>query len=323
MVSSLVNITDRVNTCLKSAETHRKQANALRQSLTVARQHRFMRPLSPIHPSWNVGLPDQQTILEVLSSGSPDDLVLSDRGFRITRKTMQRLAWPAVSRDHYLDTSIIDTYLALLSEYVSTLCGDTKMHIVSPMISLKFFPTAYGPHDLDGIIDLGAIRHIPLKDLDLLVFPLNPRGTEHWWSVVFNFRSQEIRVYNSSPSPARNSRKYVCALKALVTEMFTRHHNSACDWAHWSVAGPEGTPKQANAYDCGVFLCMTITYVALQAPLNFTQDDMSQCRQHIAQRIISNKYYTSDTGKHRITSPGTEQCTDVTPIYPDRLQASQ
>ena len=97
-------------------------------------------------------------------------------GFESRANFMQRLAWPAVSRDHYLDTSIIDTYLALLSEHVSTLCGDTKMHIVSPMISLKFFPTAYGPHDLDGIIDLGAIRHIPLKDLDLLVFPLNPRG---------------------------------------------------------------------------------------------------------------------------------------------------
>ena len=133
------------------------------------------------------------------------------------------------------------------------------MHIVSPMISLKFFPPAYGPHDLDGIIDLGAIRHIPLKDLDLLVFPLNPRGTEHWWSVVFNFRSREIQVYNSSPSPARNSRKYVRALQTLVTEMFRRHHNSACDWAHWSVAGQEGTPKQANAYDCGVFLCIIIT----------------------------------------------------------------
>ena len=104
------------------------------------------------------------------------------------------------------------------------------MHIVSSMISLKFFPTAYGPHDLDGVISLGAIRNIPLRDLDLLVFPLNPRGTEHWWSVVFNFGTQEIRVYNSSPSPARNTRKYVSALQTLVAEMFTRHHSSAWVW---------------------------------------------------------------------------------------------
>ena len=91
------------------------------------------------------------------------------------------------------------------------------------MLTLKFFPTAYGPHDLDGIINLSAIRHIPLKDLDLLAFPLNPRGTEHWWSVIFNLKSREIRVHNSSPSPARNSRKYVRVLQLLVSEMFERH----------------------------------------------------------------------------------------------------
>ena len=116
LASFLVSVTDRVTSCLKSAETHRKQANFLRQSLTMARQHRFTRPPSPIHQSWNVSLPDKQSILKVLSSGSPDDLVLDDRGFRITRKTMQRLAWPAVSREQYLDTSIIDTYLALAAE---------------------------------------------------------------------------------------------------------------------------------------------------------------------------------------------------------------
>ena len=52
---------------------------------------------------------------------------------------MQRLAWPATSREHYLDTSIIDTYLALLSEHISALGGNTNMHIVSSMISLKCF----------------------------------------------------------------------------------------------------------------------------------------------------------------------------------------
>ena len=178
----------------------------------MARQHRFTRPPTPLHSTWSVGLPDQHAILAVLNNGSPGDLVLSDRGFHITRKTMQRLAWPATSREHYLDTSIVDTYLALLSEHMSVTNGDSKLHIVSSMISLKFFPTAYGPHDLDGVINLGAIRNIPMKDLDLLVFPLNPRGTEHWWSVVFAFSNKEIRVFNSSPTPARNTKKYVRAL---------------------------------------------------------------------------------------------------------------
>ena len=128
MASSLASITDHANACLKSAEIHKKQANSLRQSLAAARQHRFTRPPSPINPAWSVGLPDQHKILEVLNNGppGPEDLVLSDRGFRITRKTMQRLAWPATSRVHYLDTSIIDTYLALLSEHIRRWAGTQK-----------------------------------------------------------------------------------------------------------------------------------------------------------------------------------------------------
>ena len=98
--------------------------------------------------------------------------------------------------------------------------------------------------------------------------------------------------------------------KYLSLRQFTRHHSRAWVWTDWSVTGPEGTSTQSNTYDCGVFLCMAITYVALKAPLTFTQDDMSQCRQHIAQHIIANRYYTSDTGQHNITSPTTEQCCD-------------
>ena len=83
-------------------------------------------------------------------------------------------------------------------------------------------------------------------------------------------------------------------------------------WTDWSITGPEGTPTQSNSYDCGVFLCMAITHVALKALLQFTQDDMPQCRRHIAQRIISNKYYNSDTGQHNM-SPSTVRRMNKTP----------
>ena len=57
---------------------------------------------------------------------------------------------------------------------------------------------------------------------------------------------------------------------------------------------------------------MAITYVALKAPLQFTQEDMPQCRRHIAQHIISNKYYISDTGQQN-ASPSTERSMNKTP----------
>ena len=56
---------------------------------------------------------------------------------------------------------------------------------------------------------------------------------------------------------------------------------------------------------------MTITYLAMGAPPTFTQADMPLCRQHIAQRIIANKYYTADTGQNSIPSATKPTNTDT------------
>jgi len=134
--------------------------------------------------------------------------------------------------------------------------------------------------------------------LDLLIFPLNPRGTEHWWSVVFDFTAHTITTHNSSPAPPRNTTKYTRALKILVAELFTTYHHPIWTWATWTTIGPESSPKQTNAYDCGVFLCMTITHLAMRSPLTFTQQDMPHYRQHIARRILANTYCRVDAGEH-------------------------
>ena len=300
--SSLPEIMDHLQASLRNIELYRKKSTALRHALAQAKVHRFVRPPKINHPAWDVGLPDHDEILRVMSGGSPDDCILEARGFRITRKTLNRLSWPATSTAQYLDTSIIDTYLAILCDFVSsTNAGHQtqrptgrRIHIVSSMITLKFFPTTYGPHDLAAVINLAALREIPLTDLDLLVFPLNPRGTDHWWSVVFDFTTHKIITHNSSPTPSRNATKYVRALKILVAELATTYHHPIWSWSSWDTIGPESSPKQGNAYDCGVFLCMTITHLALEAPLTLSQLDMPLYRQHIAKRILANTYCRPD-----------------------------
>jgi len=268
-----------------------------------------MRPTTPTHPAWDIGLPSNENIIEAMSTGSLDDCILSARGFYITRRTLMRLQWPATSTAQYLDTSIVDTYLAILNEHTNAIAAGlaaqgscTRMHIVSTSITLKFFPTAYGPHDLDSVRNLSALSNIPLPELDLLIFPLNPRGTEHWWSVVFDFTAHTINIHNSSPTPSRNTAKYTRALKILVAELFTTYHHPIWSWETWTTIGPDTSPKQANAYDCGVFLCMTITHLSMRAPITFTQQEMPQYRQHIARRLLANTYCRSDAEDH-MTSP--------------------
>lgn len=45
------------------------------------------------------------------------------------------------------------------------------------------------------------------------------------------------------------------------------------------------SPLQTNAVDCGVFVCMFITFLALDCPLTFGQQDMALCRNLIALAI--------------------------------------
>ena len=280
---------------------YRRLSSKLRGELTRSKQHRFVRPPTPTHPAWDVGLPSAHMIKQEMEKANANECVLEDRGFRITRSTLKRLAWPATSRAHYLDTSLIDTYCALLTEHTRELReGELNLspipmtHIVSAMITLKYFPTACGAHDLDAVLPTAAIRNIPLDELDLLVFPLNPRGTEHWWSVTFDFRSKTIVIQNSSANPARNTTKYVRALKTLVEEAYRMYHTPIWTCTDWEITGPENSPKQLNAYDCGVFMCMSIAHMAHGTPTTITQDDMVNCRQHIAKRILANRYFIKE-----------------------------
>ena len=286
---------------LKEAEKHRRLSTRLSEEIQKAKQHRFVRPPTPIHPAWDVGLPSAQTIQREMEKTNENEYILEDRGFRITRSTLRRLAWPASSRAHYLDTSIIDTYCALLTDHTRELREGAPnaspipvTHVVSAMITLKYFPTACGTHDLDSVLHTAAIRNIPLDEVDLLVFPLNPRGTEHWWSVTFDFRAKTIINQNSSANPARNTIKYVRSLKTLVEEAYRMYHEPIWSCSDWKIIGPERSPKQQNAYDCGVFMCMAITCQAHGTPTTITQEDMVHCRQHIAKRILANRYFTKE-----------------------------
>ncbi len=76
--------------------------------------------------------------------------------------------------------------------------------------------------------------------------------------------------------------------------MFTTYHHPILTWSTWQIIGPDDSPKQSNAYDCGVFLCMTIAYLAMGSQLTFTQTDIPLGRQHIAKCILANLYCISE-----------------------------
>ena len=62
--------------------------------------------------------------------------------------------------------------------------------------------------------------------------------------------------------------------------------NDIGDWKIWNlVSCQDDTPSQTNSYDCGVFVCMYIHFIADNRELNFNQDDVSSYRKFIAYQL--------------------------------------
>ncbi len=49
---------------------------------------------------------------------------------------------------------------------------------------------------------------------------------------------------------------------------------------------PEGSPKQENGFDCGMFVCMYADYLMQDLPEEFSQEHMPMLRHKIAHCVL-------------------------------------
>ncbi|MEY4040218.1 MAG: hypothetical protein RLZZ52_1086, partial [Actinomycetota bacterium] len=55
----------------------------------------------------------------------------------------------------------------------------------------------------------------------------------------------------------------------------------------WSARSPSTTPRQGNAFDCGMFVLLYIIYCARGWRMNFAQEHMEQCRSWFLRTVLS------------------------------------
>ncbi len=55
----------------------------------------------------------------------------------------------------------------------------------------------------------------------------------------------------------------------------------ALDWVDISYTAADGTPRQTNGFDCGMFMSRTAEYLVRDAVLDFTQADMPNLRRRM------------------------------------------
>lgn len=130
-----------------------------------------------------------------------------------------------------------------------------------------------------------------------LFFPINVNGT-HWVLLHIMPSRRMVHIYDSILSvvfeeriavltaPDYHSRIFALA-KHWVDEQIRTHDRMAqfrsqefkfFDSSKWKFETVTQCPQQRGSFDCGVFVCMFVRYLALGYPLDFTAADMGNIR---------------------------------------------
>ena len=141
---------------------------------------------------------------------------------------------------------------------------------------------------------------------DPLSWQLEKEEKELWWEGTkqrLAHLREWLRVSRPSPSRARGAtdardhctpheRSARCASRDAQEERDDKSDHEMCpqelNLSEWQDVVYERAPKQTNAYDCGVFLCVTAEYLAHDGDLtSMKQEHMVDWRRRIVYRIVN------------------------------------
>ena len=128
-------------------------------------------------------------------------------------------------------------------------------------------------------------RHIPgrnIFELDKVFVPINVQN-QHWILAVLFPQDQKIQIYDAMNG---DWFIYLDTLNQYLKDEYHNKHSQSHMWHGWQLIGnQDGTPQQQNSYDCGVFVCMYVDYLASNKELLFNQDDVNLYRNIITSKI--------------------------------------
>lgn len=168
-----------------------------------------------------------------------------------------------------LDGYIINNYLGLISKTF-----DSKISNINSLFSVRRI-TAEN-------------RWVASDDMfskEKLFFPIHC-NSNHWALVCADLIDESLTVYDSFPQIVVTSDDLGVVLQFLYDEF--KREGIICNMIGWKVY--DGVCiKQANVYDCGVFVCINALLIAQEKPLVFRNSDIPLYRQRITYELISGK----------------------------------
>lgn len=108
----------------------------------------------------------------------------------------------------------------------------------------------------------------------------------HWCLICVNFIDKTIKYYDSLKG---KNPKCLNIIFNYLKEEFKNKKNEEFDCTGWRLMDADDCPSQLNGYDCGVFSCVNAEFLARDAKLDFTQDDMPMLRRKLCYEILKNR----------------------------------
>jgi sentrin-specific protease 1 len=108
----------------------------------------------------------------------------------------------------------------------------------------------------------------------------------HWCLSVINFKKKRFEYYDSLFG--QNDR-CLTLLKEYIKNESLDKKKVEYDTSDWIFYTPKNIPCQQNGYDCGVFTCMFMEFIARDLDFLFEQKHMPYLRKRITLEILNVK----------------------------------
>ena len=185
--------------------------------------------------------------------------------------------------DYYLHDEVIDAYMFYLQQRES---------------HTRFYDCTFFRRLLARKGKIKSFKHHSLKcwgrnadkrqlfSNDKLIIPTNTGGNQ-WVLTVAYLRGKRLTVYD--PTDTRDKHTNLLeALREYLRVEADREKNveilESID--SWRLEICTDAPRQKNAVDRGVFICMYADCISAREPLDFDAADLNTCRDRIAHTII-------------------------------------
>jgi sentrin-specific protease 1 len=139
---------------------------------------------------------------------------------------------------------------------------------------------------------------------DLLLIPINYPGS-HWALMVLDMKNKVTTYYDSLGAPHPGHAISAKLLRWLRDE-WREKKGGELETSGWEVrTAPSTLPRQTNGFDCGVFMCVYMDFLAaghVPTVSDFTQEDMPMFRNRIAASLLQSRLL--ETPEEVLTAAG-------------------